>query len=246
MHANGVTMLAAMALSPAHEAGRLSETAGRYLEAIYYIAHEGEVARPGGLAEWLGVSRPTVTVTLQRLARDGWVEVAEDRSITLTSGGESAASDLVRRHRILERWLVDVLGLDWAAGDREASLLVHGVSQEVVDRLDQHLGLPRACPHGNPIPGRGAIPPDLVRLDRMPLGEQAVVVRISEVAEHEAPQLLLLLHQLGITPGRAVTVRALGPSLDLDVEGEVVALDRGATRAVWVAPAGAASGGPGD
>ena len=136
-----------MALSPAHEAGRLSETAGRYLEAIYYIAHEGELARPGGLADWLGVSRPTVTVTLQRLARDGWVEVAGDRSITLTAGGEAAASDLVRRHRILERWLVDVLGLDWAAGDREASLLVHGVSDEVVDRLD---AAPRAPPDLSP------------------------------------------------------------------------------------------------
>lgn len=224
-----------MALSPAHEAGRLSETAGRYLEAIYYIAHEGEVARPGGLAEWLGVSRPTVTVTLQRLARDGWVELAEDRSITLTSGGESAAADLVRRHRILERWLVDVLGLDWAAGDREASLLVGGVSEEVVDRLDQHLGLPRTCPHGNPIPGRGAVPPDLVRLDRMPAGAPAVVVRISEVAEHEAPQLLRLLHELGVTPGRTVTVRVLGPPLEVDLGAEVVALGRGAARAVWVA-----------
>ena len=126
-----------MAQIPAREAGYLSETAGRYLEAIYYIAHEGDVARPAGLADWLGVSRPTVTVTLQRLARDGWVELAEDRSISLTPAGEAAASDLVRRHRILERWLVDVLGLDWAAGDREASLLVHGVSDEVVDRLTE-------------------------------------------------------------------------------------------------------------
>jgi DtxR family Mn-dependent transcriptional regulator len=226
-----------MALSPAHEAGRLSETAGRYLEAIYYIAHEGEVARPGGLADWLGVSRPTVTVTLQRLARDGWVEVADDRSITLTSGGESAASDLVRRHRILERWLVDVLGLDWAAGDREASLLVRGVSQEVIEHLDQHLGLPRTCPHGNPIPGRGAVPPDLVRLDRMPAGAPAVVARISEVAEHEAPQLLRLLHELGVTPGRTVTVGRLGHVLGIDVDGEAIELDRGAARAVWVAPA---------
>jgi DtxR family transcriptional regulator, Mn-dependent transcriptional regulator len=237
VNGSSVTILSAMALSPAHEAGRLSETAGRYLEAIYYIAHEGEAARPGGLAEWLGVSRPTVTVTLQRLARDGWVEVAEDRSITLTSGGESAASDLVRRHRILERWLVDVLGLDWAAGDREASLLVHGVSQEVVDRLDQHLGLPRTCPHGNPIPGRGVIPSDLVRLDRMPSGAPAVVVRISEVAEHEAPQLLRLLHELSVTPGRTMTVRRLGQVLGIDVEGEAIELDRGAARAVWVAPA---------
>jgi DtxR family Mn-dependent transcriptional regulator len=225
-----------MALTPAPEAGRPSETAGRYLEAIHYIAHEGEVARPGGLAEWLGVSRPTVTVALRRLARGGWVELAGDRSITLTARGETAASDLVRRHRILERWLVDVLGLDWAAGDREASLLVHGMSDEVVDRLDRHLGHPRACPHGNPIPGRGSIPPDLVRLDRLSPGVPATVARISEVAEHEAPQLLLLLHRLGVTPGRTVEVTGLGGSLTVDVDGGPVEVDRGAARAVWVAP----------
>jgi DtxR family Mn-dependent transcriptional regulator len=227
-----------MAQIPAPEAGHLSETAGRYLEAIYYIAHEGDVARPGGLADWLGVSRPTVTVTLHRLARDGWVEVAEDRSISLTAAGEAAASDLVRRHRILERWLVDVLGLDWAAGDREASSLVHGVSGEVVDRLDQHLEHPRSCPHGNPVPGRGIIPAGLVRLDLLPPGEPAEVVRISEVAEHEAPQLLRLLHELDVTPGRSVTVRTIGASLGVEVEGTAVTLDRGAARAVWVAPRG--------
>ena len=229
-----------MALTQAPQAGRPSETAGRYLEAIHYIAHEGEVARPGGLADWLGVSRPTVTVTLQRLVRGGWVEVAEDRSITLTARGEAAAADLVRRHRILERWLVDVLGLDWAAGDREASLLVHGMSDEVVDRLDGHLGHPRTCPHGNPVPGRGVIAPDLVRLDRLPPGAAATVVRISEVAEHEAPQLLLLLRDLGVTPGRTVEVVAPGPPspgspLPVRVEGDPVDVDHGAARAVWVA-----------
>ena len=227
-----------MAEIPAPEVGRLSETAGRYLEAIYHIAHEGDVVRPGGLADWLAVSRPTVTVSLQRLARDGWVEMAEDRSIGLTAAGEVAASDLVRRHRILERWLVDVLGLDWAAGDREASRLVHGVSDEVMDRLDQHLEHPSSCPHGNPVPGRGAIPAGLVRLDLLSPGEAAKVVRISEVAEHEAPQLLRLLHELDVTPGRSVTVRSVGASLGVEVEGTAVELDRGAARAVWVAPAG--------
>jgi DtxR family Mn-dependent transcriptional regulator len=227
-----------MLLTSAHDAGHLSETAGRYLEAIYYIAHEGDVARPGGLAEWLGVSRPTVTVTLQRLARDGWIDVAGDRSISLTATGETAASDLVRRHRILERWLVDVLGLNWAAGDREASHLVHGISEEVVDRLDRHLGHPRSCPHGNPIPGRGVVPAGLVRLDLLPPGAPATVVRISEVAEHEAPQLLLLLHELGVTPGRTLTVRTAGATLAVEVEGRLVEVDQGAARAVWVAPAG--------
>ena len=218
--------------------GPLTETAERYLEAIFYIAHEGNHVRPGVLAEWLGVSAPTVTVTLQRLARDGWLEVAADRSIGLTPAGDAAASGIVRRHRILERWLVDVLGLDWAAADREASLLVHGLSELVVDRLDEHLSHPVTCPHGNPIPWRGAIPDGLVRLDRLRSDEPAVVSRISEVAEHDAPQLLSLLHELGITPGRTVALRSSGAPLVVDVEGRQVEIDGGAARAVWVSPLG--------
>lgn len=225
-----------MALPTRSEAGRLTETVEHYLEAIYYIGHEGLVARPGGLAEWLGVSAPTVTATVQRLARDGWLEVAADRSMTLTSAGEAAASAIVRRHRILERWLVDVLGLDWTAADREASQLAHGVSDLVVERLDEQLAHPRSCPHGNPIPGRGEVPPGLVRLDRLPVGSAASVARISEVAEHEAPQLLALLHQLGIMPGRALSVRTSGSLLRVVVEGRQVEVDLATAAAVWVSP----------
>ena len=78
---------------PAHR----SETVERYLEAIYYIQHEGEVPRPGRLAEWLGVSAPTVSVSLQRLARDGWIRIAGDRSVELSDAGTDAASTIVRR-----------------------------------------------------------------------------------------------------------------------------------------------------
>jgi len=225
-----------VAIRPAADGGQLSETAEHYLEAIYYIAHEGESVRPSGLAEWLGVSAPTVTVTLHRLARDGWLEVSGDRSVTLTHEGEEAAAAIVRRHRILERWLVDVLGLDWAAADLEAARLAHGVSELVMGRIDEQLSYPRSCPHGNPIPGRAEVPSDLVRLDRLPAGRSASVSRISEVAEHEAPQLLRRLGQLGFMPGRTVVVRVAGSSLEVQIEGEQVDLERAAARAVWVAP----------
>ncbi|HXZ99124.1 MAG TPA: metal-dependent transcriptional regulator [Candidatus Binatia bacterium] len=224
-----------MALHPTPEGGHVTETAEHYLEAIYYIAHEGQSPRPGGLAEWLDVSAPTVTVTLQRLARDGWLEVAADRTITLTPAGEAIASGVVRRHRILERWLVDVLGLDWAAADREASRLAHGVSELVVARLDEHLGHPSCCPHGNPIPGRAEVPPDLLSLDLVSPGRPVRVARISEVAEHEAPQLLTRLHELGLTPGSVVTVQSSGPRLLLEVAGRPAEVDAGAARVVWVA-----------
>ena len=129
--------------------------ADRYLETIYYIEHEGDVPRPGRIAEWLG-QRPTVSVSLQRLARGGWVQLAEDRSVHLSDAGRVAAAAVVRRHRLIERWLTDVLGLDWATADREAASLSHGVSEIVLERLDEHLGRPSTCPHGNVIPGRRA------------------------------------------------------------------------------------------
>ena len=225
-----------MSSSAPRSDGRQSQTAERYLEAIYYIEHEGEVARPGRLAEWIGVSAPTVSVTLQRLARDGWVRVEPDRSVTLTTTGAHAAAAIVRRHRIVERWLTDILGLDWAAADREAAELAHGISPLVLDRLDVLLDHPSTCPHGNVIPGRR--PPEgrtLIRLVDLPPGERAPVARISEVAEHEAPQLLAVLGDLKIGPGVELQV--------IDVEGHrrrvrvgsrESQLEPAVARAVWV------------
>ncbi len=106
--------------------GARSEVTDRYLETIYYIEHEGDVPRPGRIAEWLGVSTPTVSVSLQRLARDGWIILAHDRSVHLSDAGRVAAAAAVRRHRLIERWLTDALGLDWATADREAAALSHG------------------------------------------------------------------------------------------------------------------------
>jgi DtxR family Mn-dependent transcriptional regulator len=213
-----------------------SETTERYLEAIYYIDHEGEVPRPGRLAEWLGVSAPTVSVSLQRLARDGLISIAGDRSVELTDGGAEAAATIVRRHRIVERWLTDVLGFDWATADLEAQTLAHGMSATVLERIDESLGRPTTCPHGNEIPGR--TPPlgrRLVRLIELEDGDQARVARISEVAEHEAPQLLHLLDERGIVPGIEIGVVSRSPGAwNLTLAGTGTAVDAATARAIWV------------
>jgi DtxR family transcriptional regulator, Mn-dependent transcriptional regulator len=213
-----------------------SEVTDRYLETIYYIEHEGDVPRPGRIAEWLGVSAPTVTVTLQRLARDGWVTVAEDRSVHLSDAGRVAAAAAVRRHRLIERWLTDVLGLDWATADREAASLSHGVSEVVLERLDEHLGRPSTCPHGNVIPGRRApAGRPMQRLADLPTGVESRVFRISEVAEHDAPQLLAVLHDGGVVPDAAILVsERVDGQLRLMVEGHPVVLSEGVAIAVWV------------
>jgi DtxR family transcriptional regulator, Mn-dependent transcriptional regulator len=221
---------------PAHR----SETAERYLEAIYYIEHEGEVPRPGRLAEWLGVSAPTVTVSLQRLARDGLIRIADDRSVELTDGGGAAAASIVCRHRIVERWLTDVLGFDWATADLEAQSLTHGMSATVLDRIDESLGRPTTCPHGNVIPGR--TPPvgrRLVRLVELEDGDRARVARISEVAEHEAPHLLHLLDERGIVPGIEVGIVSRSSSgWKLTAADRHVTVDPATAKAIWVeAPA---------
>src|SRR5438132_12641702 len=102
-----------------------SEVVAHYLEAIYCIRAEGEVVRSARLADWLSVSRPTVTVALRRMTRDGMLRLNARKEIELTARGETAAAAIVRRHRIVERWLTDVLGLDWLNTDAGAGRLEH-------------------------------------------------------------------------------------------------------------------------
>ncbi|HXO67116.1 MAG TPA: iron dependent repressor, metal binding and dimerization domain protein, partial [Candidatus Dormibacteraeota bacterium] len=90
-----------------------SQTVSRYLETIYYIDAEGERVKAARLAEWLGVSQPTTGATLQRMVRDGLVQISISKDVSLTAPGRRAAAAVVRRHRVAERWLTDVLGLDW-------------------------------------------------------------------------------------------------------------------------------------
>jgi DtxR family transcriptional regulator, iron-dependent repressor len=130
------------------------ETVKHYLETIFYIQFEEDRVRPGRIAEWLGLRPPTVSVTLHRLERDGLITVESDRTVSLTEQGVALASGVVRVHRLLERWLTDVLGFDWATADNYAQEIAPGMSDAVADRLDEHLGRPTTCPHGNVIPGR--------------------------------------------------------------------------------------------
>jgi DtxR family transcriptional regulator, iron-dependent repressor len=216
------------------------ETVEHYLETIFYIAHEGEVVRPGRIAEWQGVSAPTVSATLQRLERDGWIAMAKDRSVTTTEKGEQLAATVVRHHRLLERWLTDTLELDWASADEEAQRLAPGLTDEVADRLAAHLGEPSTCPHGNVIPGRPVPYGELRSLADLAPGSRAVVRRISEVAEHDAPQVLRQLEAFGLVPGREIGIGEGAPSLGaiaVQVDDETVALGMDVAGLVWAEPA---------
>jgi DtxR family Mn-dependent transcriptional regulator len=162
--------------------------------------------RSARLADWLSVSRPTVTVALRRMTRDGMVRLNAHKEIELTVRGDQAAAAIVRRHRIMERWLTDVLGLDWVTADAEAERLEHAVSQLVEETLYRSLGRPTTCPHGNPIPGHSTMRPNELRLSALRPGDTGTITRISEVAQREAPPLLQYLHDRGLHPGTRITV----------------------------------------
>jgi len=217
-----------------------SEVISRYLEAIYYIWSEGETPRSARLADWLGVSRPTVTVALRRMTRDGMVRMNGRKEIELTAAGRREAEAIVRRHRIMERWLTDVLGLDWVVADAEAARLEHAVSEVVEQRLYEALGRPRTCPHGNPIPGHTRASPRERRLATLAAGARAAISRVSEVAEREAPLLLAYLDERGLTPGRAidvVEVDEIGRTIRIRAGKREVTLSHDTAAKVWVLPA---------
>jgi DtxR family Mn-dependent transcriptional regulator len=221
-----------------HSGGAIrSDTIKAYVETIFYIRFEEGRVRPGRLAEWLGVRAPTVTATLQRLERDGWLRIADDRSVSLTDRGEEFANSIVRTHRLLERWLTDALGFDWAVADEEAQLLAPGVSERVADRIDQLLGGPTTCPHGNVIPGRRQPYGELIPLSQLPPGIPAVVRRISEVAEHDAPDLLRELQGYELMTGARVTVATASPivqAIPVEVAGSTRPLGTQVASLIWV------------
>ncbi|MFI5283686.1 MAG: metal-dependent transcriptional regulator [Candidatus Dormibacterales bacterium] len=212
----------------------------RYLEAIYYMWSEKELLRSARLADWLGVSRPTVTVALRRMARDGLVRLNGRKEIELTRSGMGKAESIVRRHRIMERWLTDSLGLDWVAADAEAARLEHAVSERVEKRLFETLGRPATCPHGNPIPGHSVASPREARLSALTAGTRASVTRVSEVAEREAPALLAYLHQRDLVPRREIRVLevdVVAKTIRVRVKARAVTLSHETAAKIWAVPA---------
>lgn len=213
-------------------------TIKHYLETIYYIHQEGEIVRPSRIAEWLSVSAATVSTTLATLEATGWIEIARDRSATLTPKGLTEAETIVRAHRLAERWFTDRLGLDWASADEEAQRIAPDLSLRVVDHLDAHLGNPSTCPHGNVIPGRTAPYGELVALSDLEPGTPAIVQRISEVAEHDAPALLELLNDAGVVVGKRVTVAGSkdAGAISVRIGKRAIALGTTIGRSIWVEP----------
>jgi len=160
------------------------DTTEEYLEAILEIEEEGITPIRARLVERLGLSAPAVSETVNRLVDHGYAELMDDRSLRLTDEGRSIATSIVRRHRLAERLLVDVIGLEWEKVHKEADRWEHAISAEVEEKLVLLLGDPATCPHGNPIPGsshkvEGPASVPLTQLQPGPF----IVRRISEKVE---------------------------------------------------------------
>lgn len=208
-----------------------------YLEAIYILDAEGDAVIASKLADYLNVARPTVTQTVQRMTASGYVTAGEGRSIVLTEEGRLRAERMVRKHRLLERWLSDELGLDWADAHVEAGRLEHAVSLDVETRLAQRLGNPTTCPHGNVIPGSGAQQVPGSPLSAVEGGQTVTVVRIVEQAEEDL-ELLRFLHRAGIVPGAQMLVSEVSTpyeaGIPIEVGGTAYSLDESVARRILV------------
>lgn len=212
-----------------------------YLIAIQTL-HDDEVrCIPARIAEIVGVSPPTVTEALKRMARDGYIEPAHDPEVKLTETGRALVVGLMRRHRIVERWLTDQLGLDWAAAHEEAHHLEHAISDTVAERLWASMGYPDGCPHGNPILPPGELPvadTPRRRLRDVPTGETVTLARISELAEDQH-ELIVFYEEKGFRPGSVVTIVDRAPlhgPLTVDVDGQSAALSEDLAAYLWVRP----------
>jgi DtxR family Mn-dependent transcriptional regulator len=191
-----------------------------YLEAIWELEEEGVSVIQARLAEHVGHSAPSVSEMVRRLRGDGYVDV-KGRYLTLTTKGRTRAVSVVRKHRLAERLLTDVIGLPWHKTHLEACRWEHVISDEVEERLVTLLGNPTTCPHGNPIPGSGGSARDLLALAEFEPGDRVRLERVTEQVEVDLPALVYL-DDNGFTPGASAEVRSKAPDGTI-----VLALDEG-------------------
>jgi DtxR family transcriptional regulator, Mn-dependent transcriptional regulator len=227
----------------------LVDTTEMYLRTILDLEEEHIVPLRARISERLGHSGPTVSQTIARMERDGLVIVEGDRHLALTDDGRSKATHVLRKHRLAERLLADVIGLDWAYVHDEACRWEHVMSEQVERRVLEMLGHPTESPYGNPIPGLaelGDAPAarfmdgvvNIVELAPAGGGEVSVTIRrLAEPVQFE-PELLQQLQNAGVVPGAMATISTLGSYILVQVDGFVDGLELPIEVAVHIYAAG--------
>jgi DtxR family transcriptional regulator, Mn-dependent transcriptional regulator len=220
-----------------HHAGEdgPTEKEREYLEVIYYLAARNEPVIAARLARWMGVQPPTVTHILAQL-EDKKKLIARDArgEITLTPEGFTLAEAMVRRHRILERFLVDVMGMPWHLIHEEAVRLEHALSPTMEARITALVGDSTTCPHGNPIPGNAEIYAGDTRLDQVAPGAPFTLRRISEEAE-ENTDLIRYLQSNELVPGTRFDVSDSSPAFGVTLQrpGQSITVSPEVAEVLW-------------
>ena len=210
-----------------------SESVEEYVEGIFRLQNEVDRVSTGEIAVYMCVSAGSATTMVKKLAELGLVEHAPYQGIRLTEFGEKVAKQLTRAHRIIERFLVDNLGLPWNDVHELACKLEHYISEDIIDRIDEKIGFPQTCPHGNFV--NPDTPDPSTRLQDAKAGKLRVF-RISD----ERIEFLQHLEELGLKPG--VEFEAVGSShidslIHLNIDGRPVTVGKQVSRHLWVVPA---------
>jgi DtxR family Mn-dependent transcriptional regulator len=208
-----------------------------YCEAIFELREDEVDVIQARIADRLEVSRPAVSEMIRRMERAALVEI-NGGVIRLLPDGHALAETVVRRHRLAERFLTDMLGLSWAEAHDEAGRWEHVISPTVEVARMRALGDPKTCPHGNPIPGTDYQPPTSVTLNALSVGQSFTVSRIPEELEF-TPGLLEFLESSSLLPGHSGTVTALAPKgvTVVEIDGQTVEIDQFATQRILVTAA---------
>ena len=204
-----------------------------YCVAIFELREDDLDVIQARIADRLQVSRPAVSEMIKRMVGEGLVTL--EGGIRLTTSGARLAERVVRRHRLAERFLTDILGLSWAEAHTEAGRWEHVLSDPVEAAMNRLLGDPTTCPHGNPIPGSAYTTPDTVVLSEIPVGTCFVVTRIPEELEF-TPGLLEFLEDARVVPGRTGTITAASPdgTTTVEVDGRHIGIGAFASTRILV------------
>ena len=218
-----------------HSHSHFAESIEEYLEAVYRLEREGPGVTTSALASSLGVAAASVSGMLKKLDKDGYVDYVARGEVKLTRKGLQIAVNVLRRHRLAERLLTDVLGMPWDEVHSEACMLEHAISQRVEDRLVALLGDPKTCPHGQPIPPHDLSDPVPigVPLAQIEAGRSATVSGVTE----EIPEMLRYLGEVGLRPGVELFVvekAPLGGPVTIALDGKQHAISLELARMVMV------------
>ena len=205
-----------------------------YCEAIWELQEDDVAVIQARVAERLMVSRPAVSEMIKRMQSEGFV-VLKGTTINLTNEGKDLAEQVVRRHRLAERLLTDILGLPWADAHVEAGKWEHVISAPVEAAINRVLDNPTTCPHGNPIPGSKYAAPDTVALSNLAVGAPFTVSRIPEELEF-TPGLLEFLEDAAIQPGHSGVVTASSPdgTTTVEIDGQHIGIGAFASARILV------------